>query len=111
MKAFQFNLGTQAVLYGITALVYLFVFVPLFFVIYASFDPNEIMRRSPLRTSSSAPWSPAGRRLNFTRGEAEFCGPTAIARRSPSNCRPMRLCLARCPRLSSRDSADGRSAH
>jgi spermidine/putrescine transport system permease protein len=43
MKAFQFNFGTQAVLYSITALVYLFVFVPLFFVIYASFDPNEIM--------------------------------------------------------------------
>ena len=44
MKAFQFNVGTQTFLYGVTALVYLFVFVPLFFVIYASFDPNEIMR-------------------------------------------------------------------
>jgi ABC-type spermidine/putrescine transport system permease subunit II len=43
MKAFQFNVGTQAALYAITALVYLFVFAPLFFVIYASFDPNEIM--------------------------------------------------------------------
>lgn len=44
MKAFQFNFTTRAVLYGVTVLVYLFVFVPLFFVIYASFDPNEIMR-------------------------------------------------------------------
>src|SRR6185369_10188485 len=43
MKAFQFNPGTRALLYSFTTLVYLFVFVPLLFVIYASFDPNEIM--------------------------------------------------------------------
>ena len=43
MKVLQFNPGTRALLYGITVLVYLFVFMPLIFVIYASFDPNEIM--------------------------------------------------------------------
>ena len=43
MKVFQFNPGTRGILYGGAALVYLFVFAPIFFVIYASFDPNEIM--------------------------------------------------------------------
>jgi spermidine/putrescine transport system permease protein len=43
MRVFQFNPGTRAVLYGLTALIYLFVFAPILFVIYASFDPNEIM--------------------------------------------------------------------
>jgi len=43
MKIFQFNPGTRIALYSVTALVYLFVFAPIFFVIYASFDPNEIM--------------------------------------------------------------------
>ena len=43
MRVFQFNPGTRVVMYGTTALVYLFVFAPIFFVIYASFDPNEIM--------------------------------------------------------------------
>jgi ABC-type spermidine/putrescine transport system permease subunit II len=43
MKIFQFNPGTRATLYSITVVTYLFVFAPVLFVIYASFDPNEIM--------------------------------------------------------------------
>jgi ABC-type spermidine/putrescine transport system permease subunit II len=40
MKAFQYSRGVRAVLYGITGGVYLFIFVPIFVVVYASFDPN-----------------------------------------------------------------------
>jgi ABC-type spermidine/putrescine transport system permease subunit II len=43
MRVFQFNSGTRAVVYGVTGLVYLFLFAPILFVIYGSFDPNEIM--------------------------------------------------------------------
>jgi spermidine/putrescine transport system permease protein len=43
MSVFQFNPGVRALLYGLAALVYLFIFAPILFVIYASFDPNEIM--------------------------------------------------------------------
>jgi spermidine/putrescine transport system permease protein len=42
MKAFQYSRGTRAILYGITTVVYLFIFTPIFVVVYASFDPNEI---------------------------------------------------------------------
>jgi ABC-type spermidine/putrescine transport system permease subunit II len=40
MKAFQYSRGVRAVLYGITGGVYLFIFVPIFVVVYASFDPH-----------------------------------------------------------------------
>jgi spermidine/putrescine transport system permease protein len=44
MRAFQYEFGTRAVLFGITACVYLFIFAPILLVIYASFDPNEIFK-------------------------------------------------------------------
>jgi spermidine/putrescine transport system permease protein len=44
MKVFQFNPGTRALVFTLTALVYLFVFAPVLFVIYGSFDANEILR-------------------------------------------------------------------
>src|SRR5262245_57566005 len=44
MKVFQFNPGTRALVFALTALVYLFVFAPVLFVIYGSFDANEILR-------------------------------------------------------------------
>ena len=42
MRAFQYNRGFRALLYCITACVYLFIFAPILLVVYASFDPNEI---------------------------------------------------------------------
>jgi spermidine/putrescine transport system permease protein len=42
MRAFSYSRTTRAVLYTITACIYLFIFAPILLVVYASFDPNEI---------------------------------------------------------------------
>jgi spermidine/putrescine transport system permease protein len=43
MNVFRHNRGTRWLLYGVTAGLYLFIFVPIAVVIYGSFDANEVL--------------------------------------------------------------------
>lgn len=43
MNVFRHNRGTKLLLYGVTAVLYVFIFAPILVVIYASFDPNEVL--------------------------------------------------------------------
>jgi spermidine/putrescine transport system permease protein len=43
VNVFRHNRGTKLCLYGVTAALYLFIFAPIAVVIYASFDPHEVL--------------------------------------------------------------------
>jgi spermidine/putrescine transport system permease protein len=44
MNVFRHNRSVRLLLVGFTAALYVFIFAPIAFVIYASFDPNEVLR-------------------------------------------------------------------
>ena len=43
MNVFRHNRATRLLLHGWTAGLYVFIFAPILVVIYASFDPNEVL--------------------------------------------------------------------